>query len=37
MMHLDYLKKHRRGRYSVLLGERRLGAYLSEIDELILA
>ena len=31
-MHLDYLKKHRRGRYSALLGEGRLNAYLSEID-----
>ncbi|MBR3716057.1 MAG: TnpV protein, partial [Clostridia bacterium] len=32
-MHLDYLKQHRRGRYSALLGEGRLNAYLSEIDE----
>ena len=32
-MHLDYLKQHRRGRYSALLGEERLNAYLSEIDE----
>ena len=32
-MHLDYLKKHRRGRYSALLGEGRLNTYLSEIDE----
>ena len=32
-MHLDYLKHHRRGRYSALLGEGRLNAYLSEIDE----
>lgn len=32
-MHLDYLKQHRHGRYSTLLGEGRLGAYLSEIDE----
>lgn len=31
-MHLDYLKQHRPGRYSTLLGEGRLGAYLSEID-----
>ncbi|MBR3878896.1 MAG: TnpV protein, partial [Clostridia bacterium] len=31
--HLDYLKQHRRGRYSALLGEGRLNAYLSEIDE----
>ena len=32
-MHLDYLKQHRRGRYSTLLGEGRLNAYLSEIYE----
>lgn len=32
-MHLDYLKQHRRGRYSTLLGEGRLNAYLSGIDE----
>jgi len=32
-MHLDYLKQHSHGRYSTLLGEGRLGAYLSEIDE----
>ena len=32
-MHLDYLKHHRRGRYSALLGEGRLNAHLSEIDE----
>ena len=32
-MHLDYLKQHRRGRYSALLGEGRLNAHLSEIDE----
>lgn len=32
-MHLDYLKQHRRGRYSALLGEGRLNAYLSEFDE----
>ena len=32
-MHLDYLKQHRRGRYSALLGEGRLNAYLSGIDE----
>ena len=31
--HLDYLKQHRRGRYSALLGEGRLNTYLSEIDE----
>ncbi len=32
-MHLDYLKQHRRGRYSALLGEGRLNAYLSDVDE----
>ena len=32
-MHLDYLKKQRRGRYSALLGEGRLNTYLSGIDE----
>ena len=32
-MHLDYLKQHRRRRYSALLGEGHLNAYLSEIDE----
>ena len=32
-MHLDYLKQHRHGRYSALLGEGRLNTYLSEIDE----
>lgn len=32
-MHLDYLKQHRRGRYSTLLGEGRLNTYLSEVDE----
>ncbi len=32
-MYLDYLKQHRRGRYSALLGEGRLNTYLSEIDE----
>ena len=32
-MHLDYLKQHRRGRYSALLGEGLLNAYLSEIDK----
>ncbi len=32
-MHIEYLKQHRRGRYSTLLGEGRLNAYLSEIDE----
>ena len=32
-MHLEYLKQHRRGRYSTLLGEGRLNAYLSEINE----
>ena len=32
-MHLDYLKKHSRGRYSALLGEGRLNAYLADVDE----
>ena len=32
-MHLDYLKQHRRGRYSALLGEGRLNAYLADMDE----
>lgn len=32
-MHLDYLKKHRRGKYSALLGEGRLNAYLADVDE----
>ena len=32
-MHLDYLKQHRRGRYSALLGEGRLNSYLADVDE----
>ncbi|MBR3895235.1 MAG: TnpV protein [Clostridia bacterium] len=32
-MHLDYLKQHRCGRYSALLGEGRLNAYLISVDE----
>ena len=32
-MHLDYLKKHRRGRYSALLGEGRLNSNLADVDE----
>ena len=32
-MHFDYLKQHRRGRYSALLGEGRLNAYLADVDE----
>ena len=32
-MHLDYLKKNRRGRYSALLGGGRLNAYLADVDE----
>ena len=32
-MHLDYLKQHRRGRYSALFGEGRLNAYLADVDE----
>ena len=32
-MHLDYLKQHRRGRYSALLGEGQLNVYLADLDE----
>ena len=32
-MHLDYLKQHRRGRYSALLGEGRLNTYRADVDE----
>ena len=32
-MHLDYLKQHRRGRYSALLGEGQPNAYLADVDE----
>ena len=32
-IHLDYLKQHRRGSYSALLGEGRLNAYLADVDE----
>ena len=32
-MHLDYIKHYRRGRYSALLGEGRLNAYLADVDE----
>ena len=32
-MHLDYLKQHRRGRYSAPFGEGRLNAYLADVDE----
>ena len=32
-MHLDYLKHHRRGRYSALLGEGRLNAYLADVEK----
>ena len=32
-MHLDYLKQNRRGRYSALLGEGRLNAYLADVDK----
>ena len=31
-MHLDYIKSHRRGRYTTLLTEGRLNAQLREID-----
>ena len=32
LMHLDFLKKHRRGMYTTLLTECRLNEYLHEID-----
>ncbi|MBQ8880385.1 MAG: TnpV protein, partial [Clostridia bacterium] len=32
-MLLDYLKQHRRGRYSALLGEGQLNAYLADVDK----
>ena len=32
-MHLEYFKQYRRGRYSALLGEGRLNAYLADVDE----
>ena len=31
-MHLDYIKQHRRGKYTTLLTERKLNARLHEID-----
>ncbi len=31
-MHLDYIKRHRRGRYTTLLTESKLNAQLHEID-----
>lgn len=31
-MHLDYIKQHRRGRYTTLLTEGRLNEYLHDID-----
>ena len=31
-MHLDYIKNHRRGRYTTLLTEGKLNAWLHEID-----
>ena len=33
LIHLDYLKKHRRGTYTTLLTEGRLNAYLAYIDQ----
>ena len=33
MIHLDYLKKHRRGTYTTLLTEGRLNGYLAFIDQ----
>lgn len=32
LIHLDYLKKHRRGTYTTLLTEGRLNAYLANVD-----
>ncbi len=32
-MRLDFLKKHRRGTYTILLTECRLSTYLSDIDQ----
>ena len=31
-MHLDYIKQHRRGRYTILLTEGKLNSHLHEID-----
>ncbi len=31
-LHLDYIKQHRRGRYTILLTEGKLNAYLHEVD-----
>ena len=31
-MHLDYIKQHRRGRYTTLLTEGKLNSHLHEID-----
>ena len=31
-LHLDYIKQHRKGRYTTLLVEARLNSYLHEID-----
>lgn len=33
LLHLDYIKNHRKGRYTTLLTEGRLNKYLREIDE----
>ena len=32
-MHLDFLKQHRRGRYSALLGAGQLNAYLADVAQ----
>ena len=32
MIHLDYLKKHRRGTYTTLLTEGTLNSYLADVD-----
>ena len=32
-LHLDFIKKHRKGRYTTLVSECRMNEYLHEIDE----
>ena len=33
MLHLDFIKEHRKGRYTTLVSEYRLNEYLHKIDE----
>ena len=33
LLHLDYIKEHRKGRYTTLVSECRLSEYLHKIDE----